>query len=74
EKSTTTYQTTILGVVSTQPNQVYAEDSFTAEENPTPVALVGRLPVKVNLQNGPIQTGDYLTSSSQSGVAMKATR
>src|SRR5690606_6208547 len=38
-----------------------------------PVALSGRVPVKVNLENGPIKRGDYLTLSSTPGVAMKAT-
>ncbi|MBI4039324.1 hypothetical protein HY388_00670 [Candidatus Daviesbacteria bacterium] len=38
------------------------------------VALAGRVPVKVSLENGPIEKGDYLTSSSTPGVAMKATK
>ena len=43
-------------------------------DNARPVALIGRVPVKVSLENGPIQPGDYLTSSSTPGVAMKASR
>jgi hypothetical protein len=39
-----------------------------------PVALVGRVPVKVSLENGPIQAGNLLTSASKTGYAMKATR
>jgi hypothetical protein len=38
------------------------------------VALSGRVPVKVSLENGEIKKGDYLTSSSTPGVAMKALR
>ena len=38
------------------------------------VTLVGRVPVKVSLENGSILIGDPLTSSSVPGVAMKATR
>jgi hypothetical protein len=34
---------------------------------------LGKLPVKVSLENGPIKIGDYLTSSNHPGVAMKAT-
>ncbi|MEK7193506.1 MAG: hypothetical protein AAB652_01835 [Patescibacteria group bacterium] len=37
------------------------------------MALAGRLPVKVTGQNGPIEPGDYLTSSDTLGYAMKAT-
>ncbi len=39
-----------------------------------PVALEGRVPVKVSLENGGIQRGDYLTASSKPGIAMKATK
>jgi hypothetical protein len=53
---------------------VYAQDVFEESENPRPVAIAGRVPVKVSLENGPIQTGDMLTSASIPGYAMKATR
>jgi len=42
--------------------------------NKTVVGLAGRVPVKVSMENGPIQVGDPLTSSSTPGVAMKASR
>jgi hypothetical protein len=74
-KSSGAYQNNIIGVVSTNPNEVYADDLFAASENPRPVALVGRVPVKVTSENGAIKPGDYLTSSATSpGKAMKATR
>ena len=74
-KSSQAYQNNIVGIVSTQPNEVYADDLFTASEHPRPVALVGRVPVKVTTENGPIQPGDYLTSSAEHpGKAMKATK
>ena len=38
------------------------------------MAAVGRVPVKVSLENGPIRVGDPLTSSSKPGVAMRATK
>ena len=68
-ESTNPYQSNIMGVVSTQPGFVagaYTPDSF-------PIALVGRVPVQVSTENGPIHSGDYLTSSSIPGYAMKAT-
>ncbi len=39
-----------------------------------PVALSGRVPVIVSTENGPIKPGDYLTTSTIPGVAMKATK
>ena len=38
-----------------------------------PLVLVGRVPVKVSLENGPIKIGDELAPSSTPGVAMRAT-
>ena len=59
-----------IGVVSTNPGQVLDDGSMT---NPVPIALAGRVPVNVSTVNGPIQVGDYLTSSNIPGVAVKAT-
>ena len=39
-----------------------------------PLVLAGRVPVKVDLEGGPIRIGDYLTSSSRPGYAMRATK
>ncbi|HLD39273.1 MAG TPA: hypothetical protein VJB05_03100, partial [archaeon] len=44
-----------------------------APEGKSLLALAGRTPVKISAENGPIDIGDYLTSSSQPGIAMKAT-
>jgi hypothetical protein len=43
------------------------------KNNLRPLALAGRVPVKVCIENGPIQIGDMLTTSSTPGFAMKAT-
>jgi hypothetical protein len=43
------------------------------EDNPKPVALVGRVPVKINLEGGDIEIGDKITLSSIPGVGTKAT-
>lgn len=62
-----------LGVVSTVPALVIGGpngESGTA----VPVALSGRVPVKVTAENGSIKTGDALTTSSIPGVAMRATK
>ena len=39
----------------------------------TPLALAGRVPVKVSAENGPIRRGDLLTTAATPGHAMKAT-
>jgi hypothetical protein len=66
------YDHRIVGVVSTRPGQLLTAGRGVGA--PTAVALTGRAPLKVNLENGPITIGDYLTSSSTPGVAMKALR
>ena len=74
-KSDSQYQNQIIGIVSTNPfGEVLGGSVHSPSENPVPVALAGRVPVKVSNENGPIEPGDYLTSSSFPGVAMKATR
>ncbi|MBI5620863.1 SH3 domain-containing protein, partial [Candidatus Gottesmanbacteria bacterium] len=67
-RSTGQSQQTLLGVVSTEPGFVAGsrtDDSY-------PIALVGRVPVKISTENGPIHIGDFLTSSSIPGYAMRA--
>jgi hypothetical protein len=63
------YDTKVVGIVSTKPHL-----SMGAEYgSPTSVelALAGRVPVKVTLENGNIEVGDLLTTSSTPGKAMK---
>lgn len=73
KKTASAYDRNLLGVVTTKPGQVLA-DSNGGVGVPVGVALTGRVPVRVNGENGPIEPGDPLTSSSTPGVAMKATR
>jgi hypothetical protein len=74
KKSQNPYEQNVIGVVTTKPGLVMGD--FTQPEGTIPVlvALTGRIPVKVSTENGPILPGDYLTSSSIPGVAMKATK
>ena len=37
-----------------------------------PVALAGRIPLKISLENGPVEIGDRIVPSSTPGVGMKA--
>ncbi|MBI2645066.1 hypothetical protein HYW94_02735, partial [Candidatus Uhrbacteria bacterium] len=81
EKSSKSYQGEIVGIVSGSPALLFEGSDLKLGSKPDrfirgtkpPVALAGRVPVKVSLENGPIHSGDYLTSSSIAGVAMRAT-
>jgi len=80
-KSQEPYQESVLGVVSTDPHLTLGMelvvDEVTGETIPgvsaTRLALTGRVPVKVTEENGTIEPGDLLTTSSTPGHAMKWT-
>ena len=61
----------MIGIVSTNPGLSLGNEETGPWQK---IALAGRVPVKVSLENGPIAIGDFLTSSSVPGVAMKATK
>ncbi len=72
-------QTAVIGIVSTKPGIILGlENDNPAENMPLsatgiyPVALAGRVPVKVNSESGSISVGDPLSLSSEAGVAQKA--
>lgn len=63
----------IIGIASTLPGLTMGADINDDIPYPkVPVALSGRVPLKVNLENGPIHRGDHLTISHEPGVGMKA--
>ena len=72
-RTTKAYDKALLGVVSTSPAITIGGTGGVGKWM-VPVALVGRVPVKVSNENGPIAPGDLLTSSSTPGAAMKATK
>ena len=80
-KSAKRYDSLLLGVVSTNPGLVFdngrtrlaGDNSVAPSKDKAVIALAGRVPVKVSMENGPIRVGDALTSSLRAGVAMKAT-
>ncbi|MEM2987855.1 MAG: hypothetical protein QXK26_02285, partial [Candidatus Bathyarchaeia archaeon] len=67
-RTTEAYQRTVIGVISTQPGIKLGQKI----NNAKPVALAGRVPVKVTAKNGEIKIGDRLTPSDIPGVAMLA--
>jgi hypothetical protein len=62
----------VLGIVSTKPGIILGLDEHTPLTGEYPVALSGRVPVKVSLSGGVIKIGDRITLSSVPGVGMKA--
>jgi len=74
-RSSQPYSTAVAGIYSTKPgvlatpNPVY--DPHSSDE--IPLAVVGIVPCKVSAENGPIERGDLLVTSSTLGHAMKGT-
>jgi hypothetical protein len=72
-RSSRPYSTKVAGIYSTKPGVLATphimDDSQLKEE--VPLAIVGIVPCKVTAQNGPIEIGDLLVSSSLPGYAMK---
>jgi hypothetical protein len=72
----------LFGVVTTDPAIVIEGSTvgilngkgYNLDPHKPAVALAGRVPVKVNLENGPIQVGDMITTSSSPGIGTKAVR
>ena len=74
-RSTSAYAHGLLGVYSEKPGFRLSQKGDSIDGSPViPVALAGRVPVSVSTENGAVEAGDYLTSSSIPGVAMKATK
>ncbi len=59
-----------IGIISTDPYQIFGESA--GKTNSAALALVGRVPLKVNLENGIIKAGEQITVSSQPGIGAKA--
>jgi hypothetical protein len=68
------YSTLVAGVYSTKPGIVASPRTMGAvTQQEVPLAVVGIVPTKVTAENGAINTGDLLVSSSTPGRAMKGT-
>lgn len=75
-KAQTAYTGAAVGVISdgTSSFMINAHGGNNAALTGKPLVLAGRVPVKVTNEGGPIKPGDYLTTSSTPGYAMRATR
>ena len=71
QKSTAMSGHKLAGVVSSTPGIVLG-DSQMGSGSPVLLALTGRVPTKVNTENGPIEAGDLISGSHTPGVGMKA--
>ncbi|HSX34997.1 MAG TPA: carbohydrate binding domain-containing protein [Candidatus Saccharimonadales bacterium] len=75
KKTSQAYEPHAVGIVSTRPGNVLGDDQMAGNDGtPVLLALSGRIPVNVSMENGAIKAGDYLTPSSTPGYAMKATQ
>ncbi|MBI2023574.1 DUF5011 domain-containing protein, partial [Candidatus Giovannonibacteria bacterium] len=63
-------KTAIIGVVSTKPGLELGFDDKQSAKNNYPIALVGRVPIKVSTEGGNIKPGDKIILSSLDGVGM----
>jgi hypothetical protein len=72
-RSTEPYQTAVVGVYSADPGYLGGGE-LRGQEGYAPLAIVGIVPVRATAENGPIQPGDLLASSSTPGHAMLADR
>lgn len=66
--STRAYDSRVAGVISLQPGVTLGEEG----EGRVLVATTGRVKIKVDASNGPIEIGDLLVTSEREGFAMKS--
>jgi hypothetical protein len=66
--STQAYDSRVAGVISVQPGIALGEQG----EGRVLVATTGRVKIKVDASNGPINIGDLLVTSEKTGLAMKS--
>lgn len=73
EKSSEPYSTLVAGVYATKPGVLLTEENIDSDlAGKVPMGVIGVIPTKVCLEGGTIKRGDFLVTSSISGVAMKA--
>ena len=79
QRSRTSYDAKVMGVAATNPafvieeNQIGIGGGMVSPSAKPPIALAGRVPVKVSTINGPLHIGDVITSSALIGFGMKLT-
>ncbi len=71
EKTATSYDTRVAGIISTEPGVVLGTGE-TGNFGEAQIAIAGRVPCNVDATKIPIHAGDLLTTSDRPGYAMKA--
>ena len=75
KKSNEEYQDNVIGIVSDNHSDFSSVGyNIKKDDNPMPIALNGRVPVKISNLSEFINAGDYLTTSTDEGKAIKATK
>jgi len=65
----------VIGVYSSEPALRLSQKEATIDGAlAVPVALAGRVPVRVSLENGPVRIGDYLVPGTEPGTAARAAK
>jgi hypothetical protein len=72
-KSLEAYSTLVSGIYSTRPGTVGRRQATPKSSDEVPMAVVGIVPARVSVENGPVKIGDLLVTSSTPGYAMKGT-
>jgi hypothetical protein len=72
-KSNTPYSKLVAGIYSTKPGMIGRRQTTDPKLSTTevPMAMVGVVPTKVTAENGPIEVGDLIVTSSLQGYAMR---
>ncbi len=74
EKTSEAYSTRVIGVFATKPGVLLTDRDIDAKLDDTvPLGVIGVIPTKVSAENGSIQRGDLLVTSTRAGYAMKGT-
>lgn len=72
ERSSAPYSNCVAGVYATKPGVLLTTEAVDADlTGHVPMGVIGILPTKVSAENGPIEVGDLLVTSSTPGYAMK---
>lgn len=78
-KTTSGYQANVIGVYSTSPGLLVGDgvligttSGLLSNPGQVPVALIGRVPVKISSASADISPGDFLATSDEDGKATKA--
>lgn len=72
ELSVQPFTSAVIGIYSTKPGYLAGAPDTDDPLGGIPVAITGIVPCKVSAENGPIQRGDLLVTSSTPGYAMRA--